>query len=210
VDEPFYACFLHETGLDHPMKDEVLSSQPIDWKTVASRLSKEEIPEAIYYQKHMTHHMLKGADLEWATHLTHCFLVRDPFEVVNSYRQKRDSINAEDIGINRQLELYREISAITGQKIPVLDARLVLMDPAVTLSNLCHHFGIPFYDEMLAWPAGTRDSDGVWSKHWYQAVEQSTGFEPWQPREITLTPDEESVARESLDAYNELVRLGSQ
>ena len=28
VDEPFYACYLERTGLDHPMRDEVLASQP--------------------------------------------------------------------------------------------------------------------------------------------------------------------------------------
>ena len=29
---------------------------------------------------------------------------------------------------------------------------------------------------MLSWPAGRRDSDGLWAAHWYGAVEQSTGF----------------------------------
>ncbi|MEM9233753.1 MAG: hypothetical protein AAGA69_05885 [Pseudomonadota bacterium] len=29
---------------------------------------------------------------------------------------------------------------------------------------------------MLHWPAGRRDSDGVWATHWYDAVESSTGF----------------------------------
>ena len=28
VDEPFYAAYLAQTGLDHPMRDEVLASQP--------------------------------------------------------------------------------------------------------------------------------------------------------------------------------------
>ncbi len=30
VDEPFYAAFLHRTGLDHPARDEVVASQPTD------------------------------------------------------------------------------------------------------------------------------------------------------------------------------------
>ena len=29
-----------------------------------------------------------------------------------------------------------------------------------------------------AWPAGRRDSDGVWAPAWYDAVEASTGFGP--------------------------------
>jgi hypothetical protein len=34
-DEPFYAAYLAGTGLDHPMRDAVLASQPTDWRTVA-------------------------------------------------------------------------------------------------------------------------------------------------------------------------------
>ncbi len=30
IDEPFYAAYLTETGLDHPMRNEVLASQPCD------------------------------------------------------------------------------------------------------------------------------------------------------------------------------------
>ena len=29
---------------------------------------------------------------------------------------------------------------------------------------------------MLAWPAGPRAEDGVWARHWYGSVHQSTGF----------------------------------
>jgi hypothetical protein len=34
VDEPFYAAYLHETGLDHPLRDAVLTSQPTDREAV--------------------------------------------------------------------------------------------------------------------------------------------------------------------------------
>ena len=29
---------------------------------------------------------------------------------------------------------------------------------------------------MLSWNAGARPDDGVWGKHWYGAVNRSTGF----------------------------------
>ena len=32
------------------------------------------------------------------------------------------------------------------------------------------------------WPAGPRESDGVWAPHWYAAVEASTGFAAHDPR----------------------------
>jgi hypothetical protein len=37
--------------------------------------------------------------------------------------------------------------------------------------------GISYSDCMLHWPAGRRATDGVWAPAWYNAVEQSTGFE---------------------------------
>ena len=38
TDEPFYAAYLAVTGLDHPMRDEVLAAQPQDWRVVARAL----------------------------------------------------------------------------------------------------------------------------------------------------------------------------
>ncbi|MEO1575512.1 MAG: HAD family hydrolase, partial [Pseudomonadota bacterium] len=53
--------------------------------------------------------------------------------------------------------------------------------PEAALRALCDAFGIPFHDAMLSWPAGPRDSDGVWAPHWYASVEASTGFGPYVP-----------------------------
>jgi hypothetical protein len=42
---------------------------------------------------------------------------------------------------------------------------------------------------MLSWPPGRRETDGVWARHWYGAVEVSTGFGPPETDPIDL-PDE--------------------
>jgi len=36
IDEPFYAAYLAQTGLDHPMREEVLASQPCDCRDVVA------------------------------------------------------------------------------------------------------------------------------------------------------------------------------
>ena len=51
VDEPFYAAYLAATGLDHPMRDEVLAAQPQDWRAVADGLAAVE--GAVVYEKHL-------------------------------------------------------------------------------------------------------------------------------------------------------------
>lgn len=205
VDEPFYACYLSAAaGIRHPMHDEVVASQPTSWREVAEHLTDSPCEADVFYQKQMTHHMLPGVDLDWTRKLTHCFLIRDPFEVVNSYRQKRESVTTDDIGIVRQWKLYAEIRRLTDQNIPVIDARQVLEDPRTVLERLCTVLGIPFTDTMLQWPAGRRSSDGVWAPHWYQAVERSTGFAPYQPRDLDLSPEDIAVAEASLASYEKL------
>ena len=59
-------------------------------------------------------------------------------------------------------------------------------------------------DAMLAWPAGPRDSDGVWAPHWYSTVWASTGFEAWRPRETRLEGEAAQVAAACRPAYDKL------
>ena len=84
VDEPFYAYYLANTTAPHPMQEAVLASQANDWQTVARQLSSDPMDSPVFYQKHMTHHMLPDIDLSWTKDLVHCFLIRDPALVVNS------------------------------------------------------------------------------------------------------------------------------
>jgi hypothetical protein len=61
--EPFYAAYLAATGLWHPMREDVVASRPNDARAVAEALVGP-MPEGkpVWYQKHMTHHMLAGFD----------------------------------------------------------------------------------------------------------------------------------------------------
>jgi hypothetical protein len=205
VDEPFYACYLHLSGIDHPMREEVIASQPTDWRVVARALSADQDGVEIIYQKHMTHHMLPQIDLGWTRALQNCFLIRDPEHVVRSYSSKRDTVSPDDIGMRRQLELYQEISSITGQDIPVIDATRFLVDPETALRRLCQRLAIPFSKRMLHWPRGRRASDGVWAPHWYEAVEQSTGFRAAASPAVTLSPRQQAVADEAREYYDVLL-----
>ena len=112
-----------------------------------------------------------------------------------------DQVTTEDIGIQRQFALYQQLTDITGQDIPIVEGADILRNPKVMLKVLCARLGVPFYEDMLQWPAGRRDSDGVWAPHWYHAVEASTGFEPYQEPQVSLTPDQQRVADENQPYY---------
>ena len=177
-DEPFYAAYLATTGLDHPMRDEVLVSQPQDWTRVAADLLGP-VPggRTIWYQKHMSHHMLEGFGLDWSLQCRNGFLIRDPAAVLASYTVKRAEVSLAEIGIVQQRELFDRVCDRLGHAPPVVEGAQVLASPRATLAALCRALGIDFSEAMLAWPAGRRETDGVWAPAWYDAVERSTGFE---------------------------------
>jgi hypothetical protein len=206
VDEPFYAAYLAMTGLEHPMRDEVLASQATDWRDVAEALVTEA-PAPVFYQKHMTHHMLPEFGIEWMADCRNAFLIRDPSRVVASYVRTRAEVTLADIGVVRQHELFEREADRLGRAPPVVEGAEVLADPRGTLSALCQALGINFDEAMLAWPVGRRASDGVWAPAWYAAVERSTRFEPPEADGPLVLPDAlRRIADEARPHYEALAR----
>ncbi len=212
VDEPFYAAYLAATGLDHPMRDEVLASQPLDWREVAAAMAGPAPGgAAVFYQKHMTHHMFGGGGggggvgLDWTAACRSAFLIREPAAVLASYSAKRAEVTLDDIGVVRQRELFGREADRLGVAPPVVEGRDVLAGPERVLTALCAALGIPFLPQMLAWPAGSRETDGVWAPAWYDAVQRSTGFEPpGDTREIKLSDDLRRIADQARPHYEAL------
>ncbi|WP_246312186.1 HAD family hydrolase [Pseudaquabacterium terrae] len=205
IDEPLYAAYLAATGLDHPARDEVIAAGDTDWRRVVERLAGP-IPDgrALWYQKHMAHHLLPDMARDWVHTLTNVFLIRDPAAVVDSYLKSRATITPEDIGLQQQVELFDAVAERLGRAPPVLDADEFLQAPEAQLRALCKRLGISFSECMLSWPAGPRASDGVWAPHWYDAVWRSTGFEPWRPRTPHLSGPGARVAEACRPAYERL------
>jgi hypothetical protein len=181
-DEPFYAAYLTASGLVHPLHDEVVVSQPNDWRVVADAMLGP-IPDGkpVWYQKHMTHHMIDGFGREWIEECANAFLIRAPEAVLASYHRVREDFTLAEIGLPTQVELFFRAGDKLGHSPPVVEGQDVLADPEGILRALCAAFGIAFDPAMLAWPPGRRSTDGVWAPAWYDTVERSTGFSPPRP-----------------------------
>jgi hypothetical protein len=204
-DEPFYAAYLAVSGKHHPMRAEVLASQPQDWRVVADACATVGVPPGrIVYQKHMTHHMLPEIGLDWMDAVDHAFLIRAPERVVASYAARREEVTLDDLGFGRQAELFDRVAQRAGAAPPVVDAEAVRADPAGVLRRLCGALGLGFDAGMLAWPAGPRPSDGVWAAHWYAAVTASTGFAPPEPEPPPLAGRMRAVAEAARPDYDRL------
>jgi hypothetical protein len=153
----------------------------------------------------MTHHMLSHIGRDWFADVTHVFLIRDPREVLASYLKSRPHATAEDIGVPQESALYDEVSKRTGAAPPVIDADAFLKRPEAHLRALCDVLEIPFTPRMLKWPAGPRDSDGVWAPYWYDAVLKSTGFEPWRERDRSVSAGHRALIDECMPHYEALL-----
>ncbi len=170
-DEPFYAPYLAASGIEHPMKAEILAAHEASAEAVAAQISGP-VPDGRehWYMKHMPLHMLEGFPLAWAEDCVNVHLIRHPARVVASYSAKREQPTLDDIGYWQHAEMFARFPG------PVIDSADVRRDPQGMLKRLCAEIGLSFDPAMLRWQAGPRSFDGIWASHWYGAVHQSTGF----------------------------------
>jgi hypothetical protein len=206
-DEPFYAHYLLQTGAPHPGAREVIAHQESDWrKVVAQLLGPVPGGKAIDYQKQMTHHLLPHIDRDWLGAVTNAFLIREPREMLTSLVRNVPEPTIEDTGLPQQVEIFEWVRAKTGRIPPVLDAKDVLLDPRAMLERLCEALGVAFDESMLSWPAGRRESDGIWAKYWYENVERTTTFQPYKPKDEPVPPGLEPLLDRCLECYGTLHR----
>ena len=207
VDEPFYAHYLVRTGLPHPGRDEILAVHDADCdRVVGSLLGPVPAGVRVFYQKHMTHHLLPDMDRTWMESVVNCFLIRDPRSMVASLHARTPNPSIEDTGLPQQRAIFDEVHARTGLVPPVLDASDVLSDPRGVLGRCCDAVGVEFDESMLSWPAGSRDSDGAWAPWWYDSVEASTGFDAPRSAAVDVPGELESLVAACHEHYEHLHR----
>jgi hypothetical protein len=204
-DEPFYAAYLDATGVSHPMRDDIIAAHESDPDVVAATC-KGPVPlgNPVFYQKHMTLHMVPEFDRRWMRSCTNVFLIRHPARVIASYAKKREGATLADIGFVQQSELFDEVAAWSGTDPVVIDSDDIRAEPEAMLQKLCAAIGLTFTRKMLRWPAGGNAADGVWAPHWYAAVHRSTGFDGAEGPLPALGGTYADLAAQALPYYERL------
>ena len=204
-DEPLYGYYLAATGIPHPGAAEVIADQGTDANAIIARCIGD-IPgdKKIFYQKHMTLHLLPELGRSWLSSLANCFLIREPEAVIASYAAVRSDVTLEDIGFIQQAELFDHVRHISEEIPLVIDSREFLLDPRGMLEAVCDRLKIEFVPAMLNWPKGARDSDGVWARYWYESVWNSTGFAPYRDKDYQLSARDERISLQARPYYEEL------
>lgn len=207
IDEPFYAHYLVRTGYDHPGAAEVIETYETDWRKVVTQITGD-IPhnKSIYFQKHMTHHMLDHMDRSWMANVSNCFLIRDPRRMILSFSKVIPEPKADQMGLAQQVELFNYVREMTGEIPPVISSKDVLTNPRETLSKLCAAIDVPFDEAMLSWKAGAHEADGIWGIHWYKSLENSTGFNPYHEDNTPLPPHLQPILDECQGMYDQMAQ----
>ena len=201
IDEPFYAHYLSVTNVDHPGRDEIIQNGETDQSVVSKELISDiDDSCSIYFQKHMTHHMIPSVGREWMKDVVNCFLIRDPKDMILSYTKVNSNLSMHLLGLEEQYELFEYVTKINGRAPTVVDSKDILLDPRETLRLLCEKLGVVFSEEMLSWSKGVRDTDGIWAKYWYDNVINSTGFN-------TYTEKNEVIRDEYLQLYEDCLKI---
>ena len=203
LDEPFYASYLVSTNKDHPMKKEVIQSQLTNIDDVKKNCQVAN--KGVTYQKHMTHHII-DKDYSWMNQLINCFLIRNPKMVVHSFMKSWNDGGFEDIGFQQQYDIYKYVQENINDKPIIIDASKLRNDPKRVLSKFCAIVGLEWDEKMLSWSAGLKDYDGVWAKHWYPSVLNSTSFKPESKKQINLSDNEKTIVDRAMPIYEELYK----
>lgn len=201
-DEPLYAHYLRVTGVVHPGQEEILAAQDNDGNKVVQELLLGGFDKPVAFFKQMTHHLVQ-LDESFLAQMKNILFIRDPKQIISSYAQVRPEVTMQDIGIAKQWELFSQLKA-QNLHVVVLDSNEILKAPEKVLRDLCAAVDIPFYDEMLHWPAGPKKEDGVWAKYWYDNVHRSTGFERQSTSSRALPAYLEPLYTESKQYYDQL------
>jgi len=201
VDEPFYGYYLSIRKVDHPGREEIIRTMETNPAKIVDNLLRNG-GKPIFFIKNMAHHLI-NIEERFFREVTNLFLIRNPVQLIASFSQVIKTPTMDDIGVKKQHEMYCWLKQ-SGEKPIVLDSGELLKNPGRILALLCATLGIAFEPSMLSWNPGPRPEDGIWAKHWYQSVHQSTSFARQSTSARPLQKELEPLRLEALPFYSKL------
>lgn len=200
LDEPFYGYYLKNAiqRPQHPSEDDIVKTMEVREKQIIDNINRLSRHTNVFI-KGMAHHFLVDSPefiLEWEN----VFLIRHPKKLLASFSKVISHPALADIGIKKEADLFLFLQK-NGKSPLVIDSDELIKDPEAYLLQLCISLGIPFTKKMLSWKRGGIPEDGIWAKHWYSNVHQSTGFAIQNSNSQSLPEHLEPVLKEALPYY---------
>jgi len=106
----------------------------------------------------------------------HTFIIRDPRRVIPSHYAMNPDMVCDEIGYGHQMEMARQVRAVTGVRPHVVEAEDLLDNTRETVARYCEYAGIPFLPSSLTWQPGDQQ---VWSRTspWHRDAAGSSAFQ---------------------------------
>lgn len=206
IDEPFYALYLNQRkDVLHPGKEDILNAMPIKEEVIINEIKITAQHHRHVFIKNMCSHMnfINWSFLEACNNILY---IRDPALMLSSYSKVVEKPDIHEIGLLDQYEQFLYMKQ-KGIKFSVLDSGELLKAPAIVLAQLCNSLEINYCDNMLNWPKGGIEEDGIWAKYWYANVHDSTGFQKKEYAPIRLSAPLQRIYDKVLPYYEEMYNL---
>ena len=204
TDEPFYAYYLKETQINHPMQEKIINHYPSDYDEIVDYLiNKVPNQKNIWYQKHMAHHLIDLTKIDWIKKCENCILLRHPKEVISSYTVKNKLNSITELGYPQQFEIAKFLKE-SNHRFKIIDSEDLLKNPKEVLFDWCKSINIKFDESMLQWKKGNHPNDGIWWQHWYNNVIETSEFQKYRKKDISIENKYDSIYNDSMDYYNYL------
>lgn len=207
-DELLFVPYLYHAGEDLGFTREmaIASGRETDYhKVIEKLLAPLPAGKTICYQKHQPHNLIvEITGMGWLSHLSNCFLIRHPKDMLLSLHKIVPDFTFEQTGWADLKKLFDYVCVSTGAIPPVIDARDLQNDPQRTLSLLCDAVGIEFTPSMLSWSKADENQLLEQERAWYGAVLNSTHFRPYKTKAESLPDDLQDMFEKSMTIYQEL------
>eukprot|EP00287_Rhodomonas_sp_CCMP768_P008911 CAMPEP_0196741550 /NCGR_PEP_ID=MMETSP1091-20130531/41058_1 /TAXON_ID=302021 /ORGANISM="Rhodomonas sp., Strain CCMP768" /LENGTH=235 /DNA_ID=CAMNT_0042087299 /DNA_START=163 /DNA_END=870 /DNA_ORIENTATION=+ len=149
--------------------------------------------------KDMAYHPFQHimGDDEFLKRLTNTFIIRDPADTINSHYAMNPDLTREEVGYERQLQLFRRLEEVQGKAPILVDSEDLTTDPNQIIEAYCQSVGIIHVPEALEWEPGQPEAWKSWES-WHKDASQSKGIIA-KKNSYAVTVENDSRLREMHD-----------
>ena len=177
MHEPFSVLYYHHEQRAKAALANFRSAQAADYESIRSRIlqAAQNLPVCFKEMCYHCHDHLIN-DEAFLSRMTNVFLVRDPRPTIASHFAKNPQVTLEEIGYEKQANIFRKLSQMNGEPPIVISAEDLQQNPRDTMRALWKRIDVEDRPDALRWQAGHRSEWDVWEA-WHQEVAGSTGIQ---------------------------------
>jgi len=139
------------------------------------------------FSKDMAHYVAHLWNPEYLSQFQHSFLIRHPHKAISSIYRDGPEFGLDEIGIDKQRELFDLVKEYTGETPPVIDSDDLLENPVGMVEAYCNILAIPFIEEALTWEPGARGEVSWYdSGSWHDTLKNSDGLKPQNKKYVDI------------------------